>query len=309
MRPFWLFFVSIGLLTGCADGDDIEFPVREPAHVVSSSKVYWVFAHPDDEALAAAAAINRSQLDRIQNFVVLLSDGPLSSVRFVLWPELANDDAALKAKCAKARVTESNAALSKLGLNAENIIRLRYGEGQFSVSDVKEQLRSLVEDSKSHIAFRTHSPCDTYGNGLGGHADHRKIAKAIYELYVSEEVRDVGFFRIGHLDGGFDCGKKGQGHIQSLTSRERSAKLAVRGEYIYPIDLDRWNWHHGTAWNLSHTQSSEALEVAAKSGRYGVAGLSVPKMWKAVETEPECADFPQEVESCYNELEILYPAD
>jgi LmbE family N-acetylglucosaminyl deacetylase len=309
MRAPLLLSVSILLLVGCTDTVDDEFPVREPAQAVSLSKIYWVFAHPDDEALAAAAAINRSQLEGNQNYVVLLSEGPLSSVRFVLWPELVNDDAASQIKCAEARITESNAALSKLGLSNENILRLGFNEGQFSVSDVKESLRSLVKDSNDPIAFRTHSPCDIYGSGLGGHTDHRKLAKAIYELYVSEDVSDVAFFRIGHLDGGFECEKNGQGHILPLSSRERSIKLAVRSEYIYPIDLDRWNWHHGTKWNLSNTQASDARVVAAKSGRYGIAGLSVPKMWKAIETEPECVDSPQEAEFCYSELEVLYPGD
>jgi LmbE family N-acetylglucosaminyl deacetylase len=302
-----LLTVAVVALLGCNNASHTDTSVKTGA--LSASPIYWVFAHPDDETLAAAGALQKRQIDGQRNVVVFLTDGPLTSVRSVLWPTLENDDRTRQQKCRQARILESTAALAVQGVESENIVRFGYAEGQFTVADVKTKLLKLAHDSANRLRFNGHSPCDTYGSNLGGHEDHRKIAKALYELYAQKAISDVGFYRIGHLDGAFKCGANNQGHRVHLSRRERSIKLAARSEYVYPVDFEHWSWRRGTRWNYEHTQAAVVAAVAANTGRYGIAGLSVPQMWKAVERQPECEDFPDEVTTCYKTLVKSHPND
>jgi LmbE family N-acetylglucosaminyl deacetylase len=268
-----------------------------------------VFAHPDDETLAAAREIHDHQASGQRNVIVLLTDGAMSGVRTVLWPELENDDLVRQEKCRQARLLESAAALGAQGIGPNDVVRYGYNEGGFTVADVKSKLVALTNNSPYQVRLKGHSPCDSYGAGLGGNSDHRKIAKALYELYANGGYQDVRFYRIGHFAGAFRCGHNGNGHAVRLSEHEWEIKQKARAEYSYPVDLDVWNWGHGTRWNYEHTQESVVEAVWLETGRYGIAALSVPDMWALTETQPECKDFPSEVGACYQRLAQLYPSD
>jgi LmbE family N-acetylglucosaminyl deacetylase len=215
--------------------------------------VYWLFAHPDDESLAAGAAIREAQWAGHRNVVVVFSSGENTVVRRQLGLS--------REQTIASREAETREAMAVIGVT--DVRFLGIPEGQITVRTVRNVIAAILEEESGTgpIWFRGHSPYDRYLGLQCGHMDHCAIANALLEEWQAGAIEHLLFYRIGHL-----FGEARAGECRALTRDEVAAKARMRSAYAYN------NW---------------------KQGRYGIGGRSVPTAWAATATRPECAEGPR----------------
>lgn len=259
---------GVALIASVVAGETTSYasiPGTMPARP-SGSPVLWVFAHPDDETLAAGGAIHEHEEAGRRNIVVIVAGG-------------RGSDACKKrglnaAQCVAARRYESRVAITALGVHPHDIHHL--GWDNWTISQLVPWLdRFIVEKlglSPGQVSLKGHSPNDYYNETRGGHPVHRRVASALQTMNTRavNAVSDVRYYRIGHLYGAFTCGVRGQGRARVLTPHWHAVKMVAASEY-------------------------QQSDLAA--GRYGIGGLSVPTLWEQVANPltPECWERPDDL--------------
>jgi len=192
--------VAVGLL---AAGEDMRHPPRVPASArpgevgnagAAAPVAFWVFAHPDDETLAAGVAIARSQQLGLRNVVVIVSSGENTAVGQRL--------GLTRQETASDRAYETINALAAIGV--ENIRFLEVPDGQVTTGLVSEVVDGLVREGGHDAAFNGHSPYDSYAGMPCGHPDHCAVATALVDAWRKGEIKNLKLYRIGQFfDGPF----------------------------------------------------------------------------------------------------------
>jgi LmbE family N-acetylglucosaminyl deacetylase len=139
---------------------------RDITSLASGKRCLVIAPHPDDEVLGCGSAIMRtrqaSQLVRI----VFVTDGRHSHRSVTMTP----DD------IAASREIEALRACRKLGVDAQDVVFLRYADGSTA-----QHMDKIIADLRSQIA--DFSPgCLFSPFGIDSHSDHRSIAIAIDRL-------------------------------------------------------------------------------------------------------------------------------
>jgi LmbE family N-acetylglucosaminyl deacetylase len=224
-----------------------------PTPVPLRTTIYWLFAHPDDESLAAGAAIREAQGAGHRNVVVVFSSGENTVVRRQLGLS--------REQTIASREAETREAMASIGVT--DVRFLGIPEGQITVQTVRNVITAIRESEQGPepLWFRGHSPYDRYLGLQCGHMDHCAVANALLEEWRAGTITDLLFYRIGHL-----FGEARAGECHTLTRDEAAAKARMRSAYAYN------NW---------------------AQGRFGIGGRSVPTAWAATATRPECAEVPQ----------------
>lgn len=215
--------------------------------------VYWLFAHPDDESLAAGGAIRAAQWSGHRNVVVVFSSGENTAVRRQLGLS--------REQTIASREAETRDAMAVIGVT--DVRFLGIPEGQITIQTVRNVIDAILESDTGPgpIWFRGHSPNDRYLGLPCGHIDHCAIANALREQWLEGRIQHLLYYRIGHL-----FGEARAGDCHTLTRDEATAKQRMRAAYAYN------NW---------------------RLGRYGIGARSVPTAWAATATRPECAEEPR----------------
>jgi LmbE family N-acetylglucosaminyl deacetylase len=224
-----------------------------PTPVPLQTTIYWLFAHPDDESLAAGAAIRAAQWAGHRNVVVVFSSGENTAVRRQL--------GLTREQTIASREAETREAMAAIG-----VIDVRFlgiPEGQITIQTVRNVIGAIVDSEKGPepIWFRGHSPYDRYLGLPCGHMDHCAVANGLLEEWHAGLVQDLLFYRIGHL-----FGEARSGECHTLTRDEAAAKARMRTAYAY---------------------------INIRQGRFGIGGRSVPTAWANATNRPECTDAPQ----------------
>lgn len=186
-----------------------------PSAGLGTTHTFWVFAHPDDETLAAAGAMVE-QGDAGRHTVLILTNGEATGVRRSM--DLS------EAEVSKARQQEAKSALEHVGITDVRFAGLP--DGGLTTDMVVEYLRPLLTGTGAGVvAVRGHTPLDEYV-GDCGHADHCAVGEALVQLYREELIDDLELYRLGHLFGG-PLG----GTCRPLTPEQSRVKQAMRSEY------------------------------------------------------------------------------
>ncbi len=146
-------------------------------------------------------------------------------------------------------------------LGITDVRNLGIPEGSISSDFVKGVVADLIANTKGKVAFRTHSPYDSYLGLTCGHPDHCAVGTALVQLWQQGEVQDLKLYREGQF-----FGSPKVGDCQPLTRNQLAAKQLMKQEYS---------------------------KVDRRQGRYGIAGQSVPGAWTQAMTQPECSEFPR----------------
>jgi LmbE family N-acetylglucosaminyl deacetylase len=261
-----LLFAAALVLNAGAAVMDAAIPGSTPI-LPGSKTALWVFAHPDDETLAAAGAIHEHEEAGIRNIVIVVDGGAGTFV----CGNLAFTDA----QCVAARRYESRVAIASLGVASMDIHHLGWANWS------SEALVNWLDDFIVHnlnllpnqVSLKGHSPADHYAPyGAGGHPVHRRVASALQQMNTRGQRRftDVRYYRIGHLYDEFTCGSPGEGRARFLTP----------------------HWHA-----LKTVAMSEYQQQAQTAQRYGIGGLSVVAQWARVAdpSTPECWERPSDI--------------
>jgi LmbE family N-acetylglucosaminyl deacetylase len=186
--------------------------------------IYWLFAHPDDESLAAGAALRQAQIAGHRNVVVIFSSGEMTAVRKQLG--LTRD------QTVASRQAETVQSMAAIGVT--DVRFLGIPEGQISIETVRRVIDEILATETGPLWFRGHSPYDHYLGLPCGHQDHCAIANALLQEYQEGRVKYVEFYRIGQL-----FGEAREGTCYALTADEKAAKARMRAAYAYN------NWSQG----------------------------------------------------------------
>jgi LmbE family N-acetylglucosaminyl deacetylase len=215
--------------------------------------VYWLFAHPDDESLAAGGALYELQNAGVRNVVIIFSTGENTLVRRRLGLTLEQTVASRRA--------ETREAMASIGLS--EVIFLDIPDGQVTVAKVRSVIDDILMHSEGLATFRGHSPYDTYLGLTCGHVDHCAVGQALVAAWRDGLIRDpdVRLYREGQLFNGAASGACAQ-----LSAEAMATKRKMRTAYA-------------------------RYDKAA--GRYAIGSQSVPASWVATATKPECYDLPQ----------------
>ena len=237
-------------------GDPIDRPV-----------VIWHIPHPDDEILGMAGGIYESVLAGHHNIVVLYTVGESSLVRVklvaraLMQPLLQPADSGhivtvplRAADFGRARLSESIAALSLLGVNEDCIIVVELPDRALTQQRALTVMRELALLYPA-AAHRTTSVYDA-------HVDHRTLARALYAL--AQEYRkngvelDIGFYRV---------------YIYKTPSTRRAAKANVKAVPVVDPDVKRQALAEFFMWDPA-------------AGRFAIGGQSVPKLFREAAADP-----------------------
>jgi LmbE family N-acetylglucosaminyl deacetylase len=187
---------------------------------------FWIFAHPDDETLAAAAAMIESQQAGVRNVVVIVSSGENTITR----QRLGLTNAQVKA----ARQAESTAALSLIGISDIRYVGLP--EGTLTPQVISDLVDSLLKEGGKDALFRGHSPYDSYAGLQCGHMDHCAIGRGLLAAWQDGRINNLVFYRISHL---FD-GKRSATCL-ALTPAEQATKRQMADAYaLYKPAIGRY---------------------------------------------------------------------
>lgn len=203
--------LAIGLAPTQADTVNADHPAT----------VYWLFAHPDDETLAAGAALAEHNAAGLYNIVVFLTRGEATGV----CPQIGLNEA----QCIQARINESAAATSDVSV--DRVDRWSYADGGLTSANVRSVIDHYVSlhDPSEDIRFKGHSPNDTYAGLTGGHPDHKAIGDALVFKYNQGAVDDLRMYCLGHLFGeSYHCGA-----ARVNPTAYQTAKRAAIAEYQY----------------------------------------------------------------------------
>lgn len=215
--------------------------------------VYWLFAHPDDESLAAGGALYESQYAGVHNVVIIFSTGQNTLVGRRLGLTMEQTVAS--------RQAETREAMASIGLT--EVIFLDIPDGQVTVSKVRGVIDDLLMHSEGLAKFRGHSPYDSYLGLTCGHVDHCAVGQALVAAWKEGLIRDpdLRLYRVGQLFNGANSGTCAQ-----LSPEAMAIKRKMRTAYA---------------------RNDKA------AGRYAIGAQSVPAAWTATTTKPECYDQPQ----------------
>ena len=151
---------------------------------IYGDKVVFYTQHQDDETLFAGSAI----VDAIKSvgqenvYVVLFTKGNKSDVfNQERYKKLSDDERA------ELRNNEFDAAVQKLGIARENIIKLNQNE--YSIN--YKELSSLIEGFESEFSSVTHI---THSYKYDVHTEHMQTGQVIYDLYNEGKIQDARFF-------------------------------------------------------------------------------------------------------------------
>jgi LmbE family N-acetylglucosaminyl deacetylase len=205
------------------------------------STVFWIFAHPDDETLAAGGALSTSQAEGHRNVVVIVSSGEHTRVRDRL--------SLTREEVVTSRRLEATQALKSIGV--EDVRFLGIPEGKITSSQMEGLIYHLLaEIVDGEVAFRGHSPYDEYLGLACGHVDHCIIGKALLSAWQSGVVGDLRLYRIAHL---FD--EPPTGECSDLTPEQWLAKKDMLEAY-------RVEDHDGSRFAIGEHSVPVALERA-----------------------------------------------
>lgn len=200
-------------------------PTLEPTPILSptpeptkeQATVYWIFAHPDDETLAAVGAIYDSQKAGNKNVVIIVTDGESTAVG----PRLG---LSLK-QVAVAREKEATAALGVIGIKP---IFLREPDAgvYVQVGFVENEIKKLAEETPGTVLFRGHSTNDPYRGLPHGHPDHYAVAMALEAEYKNGEIKNLEEYTVGQF-----AGTKPHGTCVFLSKQDMIIKQEMRKQY------------------------------------------------------------------------------
>lgn len=246
-------YLAMALYTDATPTPIPPTPTPPPTPIPLQTTIYWLFAHPDDESLAAGAAIREAQWAGHRNVVVIFSSGESTAVRTQL--------GLTREQTIASREAETRDAMAVTGVT--DVRFLGIPEGRITVQTVRNVITEILatDNTAGPIWFRGHSPYDRYLGLACGHMDHCAVANALLEEWRAGAITNLLFYRIGHL-----FGEARAGDCHTLTRDEAAAKARMRAAYAY---------------------------INTRQGRYGIGGRSVPTAWANTTTRPECADAPQ----------------
>ena len=181
--------------------------------------VYWLFAHPDDETLAAGGAIAASVRAGNQNVVVFLSSGEHSAV--------GPRRNLTRNQVRTSRASEASDALKAIGVDQMHF--LGRPEGSFDEAYVSLIIRVLLSRSNGKAEFAGHSPKDQYLGMQCGHIDHCVIGRALRRAWLEGLIAQPTFYRIGHLMGGPLLGSCSD--LDAIDRRAKSRMIAAYGVF------------------------------------------------------------------------------
>lgn len=222
MKYLFIFILAISMLmSGCSKASASE----------EKTLILWVFAHPDDETLAAGSA--RLDHQKYTNIVIIMTDGSASGVRSKL--HMSKDD------FINARKLECDAASS---LTNSNVIYADFTDGKLTSNDTYKYIGNLVEKYKDEgftVRVKTHTSRE-----IPSHKDHTATSKGINRLWKEGSVKDLREYATpgSRVTGKFSTVK--------LSKSKQSKKELLNHEYFL----------------INHS-----------IGRYGIGGLSVPKLF------------------------------
>lgn len=239
--------------------------------IPGSKTVLWVFAHPDDETLAAAGAIHEHEEAGKRNIVIVVDGGAGTWV--------CNDMGLSDLGCVVARRYESRVAIASLGVVPSDIHHWGWmydDPSGWNRYDVEAALDDFITNhlglGPGQVSLKGHSPNDHYEDHPNGSPAHREIGRALQNMNTRSLNRftDVRYYRIGHLYGAFTCGTPGEGRARYLSNHWHAVKKVAMSEY------------QQTSWY---------------AGRYGIAGRSVAGLWSMVANPntPECWERPEDL--------------
>ena len=237
---------------------DFSFPKNpEPQKVLAQEQprktAIWLFAHPDDEVLNAGIALLRHKQEGFHNVIVTVTSGD----KVPEGPHMGLSPGFIM----EAREKEERAALALLGIDSSQIIFLRKLDQDITVPLIEEEIVKLIKQTPGELYFRGHSPYDRYGEYAEAHPDHTIIGEALLASWQKGLIKNLLFFRMGHLYGSVLVGQ-----CPELTDQERALKQQMRHEYTL-VDIAK--------------------------GRYGLGGLNAAGPFEKTAYQPECFELPQ----------------
>lgn len=211
--------IIAGAKSVTALGDIDKLAIARANSYVYGEKVVFYTQHQDDETLFAGSAI----VDAIKSvgqenvYIVLFTKGNKSSIFEGERYKALNDD-----ERATLRNNEFDAAVQKLGIKEENIIKLNQNE--YSINYKTMDL--LIEELENKFENVTHI---AHSYKYDVHEEHMQTGQLIYDLYNAGKIKDVRFFA------GSNEGIKIPEYylIQSIsdTDDERNAVMQACDEY------------------------------------------------------------------------------
>lgn len=189
---------------------------------VYGDKVVFYTQHQDDETLFLGSTI----IDAIQSvgrenvYIVLFTKGNRTSVFDGARYKNLNAD-----ERATLRNNEFDAAVSKLGVLSENIIKLNQNEYNINY----KELSLVIEDFENKFSTVTHI---AHSYKYDAHTEHMQTGQVIYDLYNQGVINDVRFFA------GYDQGEKIpiEYLIQSVSDNEDERNIVMEACNEYKID-------------------------------------------------------------------------
>ncbi len=189
---------------------------------IYGDKVVFYTQHQDDETLFAGSAI----VDAIQSvgkenvYIVLFTKGNRTAVFDKDRYKNLNTD-----ERATLRNNEFDAAVSKLGILQENIIKLNQNEYDINY----KELSSVIEDFERKFTSVTHI---AHSYKYDAHAEHMQTGQVIYDLYNQGVIEDVRFFA------GYNQGEKIPVDylIQSISDNKEERKIVMDACNEYKLD-------------------------------------------------------------------------
>ena len=215
--------------------------------------VYWLFAHPDDESLAAGGALYDSQNAGLHNVVIVFSTGENTLVRRRLGLS--------REQTIASRQAETREAMASIGLT--DVIFLDIPDGQVTIAKVRAVIEDILMTGEGVAKFRGHSPYDSYLGLTCGHADHCAVGQALVAARRDGLIRDpdLKLYRLAQVFNG-----AASGVCTQLATEAMAVKRKMRTAYA---------------------------RYDKATGRYAIGSQSVPASWAAISTRPECYDLPQ----------------
>lgn len=188
--------------------------VRETGFVPAT--ILWVFAHPDDETLAAGESL--AQHREHDNHVIIMTDGSASGAR-------SKTGLSVEA-FVEARKKECLAAVKHAAVKEVTFAGFRDG----TLTDA--QVYSFVKEHIIHLGLiagtlRVKGPT-ARENGV--HPDHAAIARALTRLYKEGVIKDLREYAISFLTGQTT---NGTFFNQSYSSSDLIIKSRMIDEYFY----------------------------------------------------------------------------
>jgi LmbE family N-acetylglucosaminyl deacetylase len=181
--------------------------------------VFWVFAHPDDEALSSAGAMYESQEAGNKNVLITVTDGETTGVGPLLRLSLK--------QVAAAREKEGTAASAVIDI-APVFLREPETGGGVQQGFVEQEIVKLAGETKGAVVFEGLSPNDAYPGFPHGQADHYTVARALQAEFNKGVIKNLVFRHLAN----FSHGKR-YGTCRFLSAAAMKAKQEMRAAYAY----------------------------------------------------------------------------